>query len=106
MDVDQLLPNTVGHNPLLAAGVHKQQVFLPVIEKAKIALRVLRQRLRQHMLRGLVWGGDDSDASNRSRCRKSVVSPIRRPGQSSVEGNQTPWPRAAVIGAHETDVAI
>jgi hypothetical protein len=53
MDVDQLLPNPVGHDPLFAAGVHKQQIFLAVVEKAKIALRILWRWLRRGMLGGM-----------------------------------------------------
>ena len=41
MKVCEFLPNPVGNYPLLAAGVHEQQVFLPVVEEAEAAL--LRQ---------------------------------------------------------------
>jgi hypothetical protein len=51
MDVGQFLPNPVGHDPLFATGVHEQQVFLPVIEEAEIALRIPRCRLMVEMLR-------------------------------------------------------
>ena len=41
MDVHQLLGNAVRHLPLLAAGVDEEQIFLPVVEEAEIALRVV-----------------------------------------------------------------
>src|SRR6266852_8569291 len=104
VDIDQLLPNPVGHNPLLAAGVHKQQVFLTVIEKAKIALRILRRRLRREMLRGLARGPDEGGAWNRGRSWKSTDSASWKPSCSPVWSNQRLWPRAAMIGPQETGV--
>ena len=41
MDVHELFGDAVRHLPLLAAGVDEQQIFLPVVEEAEIALRVV-----------------------------------------------------------------
>ena len=46
MDVHQLLGNAVRHLPLLAAGVDEEQIFLPVVEEAEIALRVVGMQRR------------------------------------------------------------
>ena len=48
MDVGELERDAVGDHPLLAAGVHEQQIFLPVVEEAEIALRVGLARFRRH----------------------------------------------------------
>ena len=42
MDVDELFGDAVRDFPFLAAGVDEQQIFLPVVEEAEIALRVAR----------------------------------------------------------------
>ena len=44
MDMRQLLGNAVRDLPFLAAGVDEQQIFLPVVEKAKITRRIARFR--------------------------------------------------------------
>ena len=40
MDIGELEPDPAGDHPLFAAGVDEQQVFLPVVEEAEVALRV------------------------------------------------------------------
>ena len=44
MDVAELERDAARHHPLLRAGVDEQQIFLPVVEEAEIALRVGRAR--------------------------------------------------------------
>ena len=53
MNIGELEIDAVGDLPLLAAGVDEQQIFLPVVEEAEIALRVLALdgRLRQRFHR-------------------------------------------------------
>ena len=46
MDVDELLGNAVRHLPLLAAGVDEEEILLPVVEEAEIALRVVGMQRR------------------------------------------------------------
>ncbi|MGY3451073.1 hypothetical protein ACVILH_003415 [Bradyrhizobium sp. USDA 4353] len=40
MDAGELEADALGHHPLLATGVHEQQIFLPVLEEAEIALGI------------------------------------------------------------------
>jgi hypothetical protein len=40
MDVVQLERNAVRHHPLFRTGVHEQQILLPVVEEAEVALRI------------------------------------------------------------------
>ncbi len=57
MDAGQFQRHPLGDHPLLAAGVDEQQIFLPVLEKAKIATRVallqrhLKSARRRHAAR-------------------------------------------------------
>ena len=44
MDVGELFGDAVRHLPLFAAGVDEQQILLPVVEEAEIALRVAQLR--------------------------------------------------------------
>ena len=41
MDVGELERDAVRHHPLFAAGVDEQQILLPVVEEAEIALRIV-----------------------------------------------------------------
>jgi hypothetical protein len=41
MDIGELQANALADHPFLAARVDEQQIFLPVVEEAEIALRVL-----------------------------------------------------------------
>ena len=47
VEVRELFGNAVRDFPLLAAGIDEQQIFLPVVEEAEIALRVVRCRPRR-----------------------------------------------------------
>ena len=38
VNIGELEPDPAGHHPLFAAGVDEQQVFLPVVEEAEVAL--------------------------------------------------------------------
>ena len=40
MDIGEFEPDPAGDHPLFAAGVDEQQVFLPVVEEAEVALRI------------------------------------------------------------------
>ena len=40
MDVGEFEPDPAGDHPLFAAGVDEQQIFLPVVEEAEVALRI------------------------------------------------------------------
>ena len=40
MDIVQLERDAVADHPFLAAGVHEQQIFLPVVEEAEVMLRI------------------------------------------------------------------
>ena len=42
MDVGEFQRDAVGHHPLFAAGVDEQQILLPVVEEAEVALRIGR----------------------------------------------------------------
>jgi hypothetical protein len=70
MDAGKLQPDAVGDHPLLRASMHEQQVFLPVLEEAKIAARVaaldrrLQPRRRRHALRQRL-GDEGLDAIQR-----------------------------------------
>ena len=90
MDVHQLLGNAVRHLPLLAAGVDEEQILLPVVEEAEIALRVVgMQRRGGHGRRGRrtrrVGAFDDRRARRRAVVLGWVrlhetVNPIERVG--------------------------
>ena len=43
MQMGELFGDAVGDLPFLAAGIDEQQIFLPVVEEAEIALRVAAQ---------------------------------------------------------------
>ena len=89
MDVHQLLGNAVRHLPLLAAGVDEEQIFLPVVEEAEIALRVVGMQRRcghgrRRRARG-VGALDDRRARRRAVLQGRVrlhkaVNPIERVG--------------------------
>ena len=59
----KLLGDAVRHLPLFAAGVDEQQIFLPVVEEAEIALRV---RLARTM-RGRGGGRRHAERVNSAR---------------------------------------
>ena len=40
MDVGELKRDTIGDDPFFAAGVDEQEIFLPIVEEAEIALRI------------------------------------------------------------------
>ena len=47
MHVGELEADPARHHPLLAAGIHEQQIFLPVVEEAEIALGIARAGRRR-----------------------------------------------------------
>ena len=47
MQMRKLFGDAVRHLPFLAAGIDEQQIFLPVVEEAEIALRIARLRRRR-----------------------------------------------------------
>ena len=70
MDVGELHADAIGDLPFFAAGVHEQQIFLPVIEEAEVARRVVaglaggdRQRRRRNRRQSDGGGGIEHDAA-------------------------------------------
>ena len=86
MQMRELLGDAVRHLPLLAAGVDEQQIFLPVVEEAEIALRIagLGRRRRHGELRHdwarLARTFDDGRPPLGGVCRHEVVDAIERVG--------------------------
>ncbi len=107
MDVGELFGDAVRDLPLLAAGVDEQQIFLPVVEEAEIALRIAgRSRCRGAAQRRgdltaegaampalrPTWRVDRRRAS-RGWCMRSIM--VERSPRAGCD-DMKPWMRSSV----------
>ena len=87
MDIGELHADALRDFPFLAAGVHEQQIFLPVVEEAEIALRVVAR----------LAGGD--------RRRRRLDHGQRR-GRRRVEQHAAARRRGVDVARHEAADAL
>ena len=105
MDMRQFLGDAVRDLPLLAAGVDEQQIFLPVVEEAEIALRIARrerrrgQRRRQRRARRVRALDDRRPFALRRIRRHEAVDAVERVGGDAAAVAQPRRKLAVVDGA-------
>ena len=74
MDVGKLKRDAVRHHPLFAAGVDEQQILLPVVEEAEVALRIRLAAARRRALAAAAGGGAGIAGSGRGSWLRSITA--------------------------------
>ena len=89
VNIAEFEPDPVGDFPFLRAGVHEQQIFLPVVEEAEIALRIVtrlprgdRRRQRRDDRQRCRRVGVEQQAA----ARRYAIGIARHEGTDAVEG--------------------
>ena len=101
MDVSELEPDAARHHVLLAAGIHEQQVLLPVVEEAEVLLR--RQRFARRR-RGGLHGARADQRQQLGRRIARAGEPV--PGDELVDPLQSLWRDARAVAQPRDELAV